>query len=56
MESSFFLVDLPKTMPGAAASPGPGITNPQMGVGFAPPAGGESQQQKWKRLLRVDIR
>ena len=36
-------------MPGAAASTGPGITNPQMGVGgFPPPVGGESQQQKWK--------
>ena len=50
MESwRFFLVDLPKTMPGAAGAPGPGITNPQMGVGgFPPPVGGESQQQKWK--------
>ena len=36
-------------MPGAAASTGPGITNPQMGVGgFPPPVGGENQQQKWK--------
>ena len=46
MESRRF--SQPKKMPGAAASTGPGITNPQMGVGgFPPPVGGESQQQKW---------